>query len=79
MPRSLHSCYIEIVQALSGLSQSYGRESECQVLASAMLARLRMLDMPGIFQSGLHDFLTDFINDNSRLAREIAAAYHFNG
>jgi uncharacterized alpha-E superfamily protein len=79
MPRSLHSCYGEIVQALSGLSQSYGQETDCQVLASSMLAQLRMLDMPGIFQSGLHEFLNDFINENNRLAHEIATTYHFNG
>ncbi|MBS0219290.1 MAG: alpha-E domain-containing protein [Proteobacteria bacterium] len=79
MPRSLHSCYAEIVQALSGLSRSYDRKTDCQTLAGSMLARLQVLDMPGIFQSGLHEFLTDFINDNSRLAREIGAAYYFNG
>ncbi len=79
MPRSLHSCYAEIAQALSGLAQSYGKETDCQLLAGSMLARLRMLDMPGIFQAGLHEFLTDFINDNSRLAREIGAIYHFTG
>ena len=37
-----------------------------------------MIDMPGIFQAGLHEFLRDFISDNIRLAYEIAAAYHFN-
>lgn len=78
MPRSLHSCYAEIMLALSGLSQSHGLETSCQALAGTMLSRLKMLDMPGIFQAGLHEFLRDFISDNSRLAYEIAAAYHFN-
>jgi uncharacterized alpha-E superfamily protein len=79
MPRSLHSCYGEIVQALSGLAQSYDRETNCQVMASALLDRLRKLDMPEIFQSGLHEFLTDFINDNSRLGHDIGTTYYFNG
>jgi hypothetical protein len=33
--------------------------------------------MPRIFQAGLHEFLDDFIGNNTRLASEIAAAYHF--
>jgi uncharacterized alpha-E superfamily protein len=79
MPRSLRSCYAEISQALFGLSQSYGMETVCQELANAMLSRLKTLDMADIFQGGLHEFLRDFINDNSRLAHEIAVAYHFSG
>jgi uncharacterized alpha-E superfamily protein len=34
--------------------------------------------MTAIFQSGLHEFLSDFISNNNRLANEIAATYHFN-
>jgi uncharacterized alpha-E superfamily protein len=30
-----------------------------------------------IFQSGLHEFVQDFIARNNKLGREIAQAYHF--
>ena len=43
---------------------------------------LRLLaegDIDTIFQSGLHEFLEDFIARNNRLGREISEAYHFNG
>jgi uncharacterized alpha-E superfamily protein len=33
--------------------------------------------MNAIFQSGLHEFLADFIARNNRLGSEISAAYHF--
>ena len=35
-------------------------------------------DIARIFQSGLHEFLEDFISRNNRLGAEIAEAYHFN-
>jgi uncharacterized alpha-E superfamily protein len=35
-------------------------------------------DIGKIFQSGLHEFLEDFIARNNRLGSEIAEAYHFN-
>ncbi|HJQ56116.1 MAG TPA: alpha-E domain-containing protein, partial [Vineibacter sp.] len=77
MPRSLRSCYAEIVPALAGLTAAYGQENDCEKLATEILARLSGADMPGIFQSGLHEFLDSFIASNNRLASEIATAYHF--
>ena len=32
-----------------------------------------------IFQSGLHEFIEDFIVRNNRFGSEVAEAYHFNG
>jgi hypothetical protein len=34
--------------------------------------------MTAIFQSGLHEFLLEFIRGNSELASLIARTYHFN-
>ena len=34
--------------------------------------------MNTIFQSGLHEFLADFIARNNRLASEISSTYHFS-
>jgi uncharacterized alpha-E superfamily protein len=78
MPRSLRSCYREIVSALSGLGSHYGAQSPCMTLAKSTLGTLTGDDINKIFQSGLHEFLTEFITSNNRLASEIASTYHFN-
>jgi uncharacterized alpha-E superfamily protein len=78
MPRSLRSCYEEIVSALSGLFECYHEQNACHERAARTLALLREGEMATIFQSGLHEFLSDFIAGNNSLASEIAASYHFN-
>jgi uncharacterized alpha-E superfamily protein len=77
MPRSLRSCYEEIVPALTELGRYYGASNGCQSLAQETLRLLEAGDMNTIFQSGLHEFLSDFIARNSRLGSEVSAAYHF--
>jgi uncharacterized alpha-E superfamily protein len=78
LPRSLRSCYGEIVAALDGLAGYYNQRPACHDLAAQTYARLEQGSMTGIFQSGLHEFLQAFIASNNRLGREIAAAYHFS-
>jgi uncharacterized alpha-E superfamily protein len=77
MPRSLRSCYEEMVQALDELAQFYGASDGPQSLARNILSDLAQGNMEAIFQSGLHQFLNDFIARNNRLGCEISAAYHF--
>ena len=77
MPRSLRSCYEEIVQALVELGRYYGTLDGPQELAGEILGELANGDMKAIFQSGLHEFLTAFIARNNRLGREISSTYHF--
>jgi uncharacterized alpha-E superfamily protein len=77
MPRSLRSCYDEIVPALDELGAYYGSSNACQTLAHATREQLREGDMNTIFQSGLHEFLGEFIARNNRLGSEISATYHF--
>ena len=40
---------------------------------------LEASDIDTIFQSGLHEFLIDFIGRNNGAARQISDASHFNG
>jgi uncharacterized alpha-E superfamily protein len=79
MPRSLRSCYEEIVSALDELCRFYGipPSNQCIELARETMRLLETGEMTAIFQSGLHEFLIDFIARNNRLASEISAAYHF--
>jgi uncharacterized alpha-E superfamily protein len=78
MPRSLRSCYEEIVPASEELGAYYGNSNGCQSLARETRRRLAEGDMQAIFQSGLHEFLSDFIACNHRLASEISSTYHFS-
>ena len=77
MPRSLHSCYEEIVSALDQLGGFYGSSNGCQSVAHETRRLLAEGDMSAIFQSGLHEFLAEFIARNNRLGNEISNTYHF--
>lgn len=78
MPRSLRTCYAEIDDALDGLSALYGEQKPCLETAKSTLALLEKGDIDTIFQSGLHEFLLEFIARNNRVGHEISEAYHFN-
>jgi uncharacterized alpha-E superfamily protein len=77
MPRSLMSCLGEIARQLDLLGQAYGTRGECHRLAGQMDARLRYGKIEAIFQSGLHEFLTEFIDTNAVLGDEIGKHYLF--
>ena len=73
MPRSLHACLDEINHILDQLSGN--RQTECRRLAGELHARLRFGKMQDIFQKGLHEFLSDFIDANNLLGAEIQRAF----
>lgn len=76
MPRSLASCYDEIARTLDLLAGSHaGKRGECHRLAGEVYARLRYGRIQGVFELGLHEFLTEFINRTLILGDEIAALY----
>jgi uncharacterized alpha-E superfamily protein len=77
MPRSLISCYESIDRALDSIAREDGRSGVSQRQARAMLSRLERATMPEIFQSGLHEFITGFLDDNARLATTISEQYLF--
>jgi uncharacterized alpha-E superfamily protein len=75
MPRSLTSCYENIVRHLDSLGLSHGRQGASQRHARSMLGRLMNEKIESIFQSGLHEFITAFIADNTQLGSVIAEQY----
>ena len=81
MPRSLISCYESIDRALDSLARDDGRSGAAQRQARAMHAKLERASMTEIFQSGLHEFITSFIEDNARLADDDlgAISFHLSG
>ena len=77
MPRSLRSCYDELTLALRDLAVFYGAQYACHTTAEATRDHLLEADIKNIFQSGLHEFVEDFIARNNKVGSEISAAYHF--
>jgi uncharacterized alpha-E superfamily protein len=76
MPRSLISCFDQITQYLDLLAEGYGgKRGECHRLAGAMHARLRYGRIQDIFQLGLHEFLTDYLDRSVELGNEISTYY----
>jgi uncharacterized alpha-E superfamily protein len=69
MPRSLISCFEQITVTLDALCRD--RPRECQRIAGEMYARLRYGRIDEIFQRGLHEFLTDFVERNADLGLQI--------
>lgn len=75
MPRSLASCYENIVRYLDEIARAYGRQGPAQRLARGIRTRLQNSRMDGIFQGGLHEFIQEFIADNNRIGQTITQQY----
>ncbi len=77
MPRSLLFSYEWVNAALEGLEALHGKRYDCHTQANERLAKLRTASMPEIFQSGLHEYLQEFIVGNNNLSHEISRTYNF--
>jgi len=76
MPRSLLACYAQITRYLELLAEQHGgRRGECHRRAGEIHARLRYGRIDAIFQDGLHEFLTQIVDDGIRLGRDISDFY----
>lgn len=75
MPRSLASCYENLVQNLDRIANAYGRQGPAQRHARSVRARLENAKIDDIFQSGLHEFISEFIEDNNRLGTAVTQQY----
>ena len=75
MPRSLISCYDNIVYFLDAIGRAYGRQGHAQRQARETYERLQKSSTGDIFQAGLHEFITGFVEDNSRLGETISRQY----
>ena len=75
MPRSLASCYENLVRNLDKIAGAYGRQGPAQRQARGIRTRLQNSRMDEIFQTGLHEFIGAFIADNNRLGGAITEQY----
>jgi uncharacterized alpha-E superfamily protein len=63
------------VENLDHIASAYGRQGPAQRQARAVRARLMNSRIEEIFQSGLHEFIGTFIEDNNRLGSAVGAQY----
>ena len=75
LPRSLASCYEAIVRNLDSISGAYGRQGPAQRQARAIRTRLQNSKMDGIFQRGLHEFISDFITETNSLGGAVTEQF----
>jgi len=75
LPRSLASCYGNLVRNLDQIAVAYGQQGPSQRQARGIRNRLEHSKMDDIFQRGLHEFIQEFLTDNARLGEIIASQY----
>ncbi|MDE1567808.1 alpha-E domain-containing protein [Aquabacter sp. P-9] len=75
MPRSLASCYENLTRSLDDIAEAYGRQGPAQRLARATQAKLTNQSIDDVFQTGLHEFISEFISENNRLGAAINEQY----
>ena len=76
MPRSLLACYAQITRHLDLLAELYGgKRGECHRRAGEIHARLRYGRIDSIVQSGLHEFISQIVDDGIALGRDVSDFY----
>lgn len=76
-PRSVRFCMRKMVENLSWLEREYGERRPSQTMAEGMLERIEAATIERIFETGLHEFLQDFMQENGALAAQIEKDYRF--
>ena len=77
MPRSLAFCFSHITRTLDMLALTYGKHLPCHDAVAEVNTMLLGNNMDAIFQNGLHEFLTEFINRNNQLTESLSESYNF--
>src|SRR5919112_1944698 len=75
LPRSIANCYEILVRHLDLIGEAYGRRGPSQRYASNMLARLSTTRIESVFGNGLHEFITEFVEENNALGSAISEQY----
>lgn len=75
MPRSLAACYDSIRETVDRLASDYGRQGPVQRLARSIRTRLANANIDDIFRNGLHEFLTEFLQENAELGHAVVDQY----
>jgi uncharacterized alpha-E superfamily protein len=75
MPRSLVSCYENLTRFLDALARDYGKQGPAQRHCRMICDKLRNQTREQIFQTGLHEYIGEFIDQNNKLGAMVAVQY----
>ena len=76
-PRSLAYSYSHVTSNMAWLAADYGQKLSAHGLLHAANARMAETTIADIFDQGLHEYITEFIETNQAIAEAIAADYRF--
>ncbi|MEM9971301.1 MAG: alpha-E domain-containing protein [Pseudomonadota bacterium] len=74
-PRSLSTCADSVSNHLDHLARQYGNVTSAQEAAQTWRTQLRAGNVEAVFDTGLHEFLTDAINTTAALTGTIQDTY----
>lgn len=74
-PRSLIACVQGLNTHLDRLARGYGRHSDAQTRARTVLSELAEGTVEGVFEEGMHEFLTRFIIEFAAIAGQVHEGY----
>lgn len=77
MPRSLAFCYEQLSGNLAHIARDYGCQVDAHETAARTRDRLMNTSIDAVMESGLHEFIENFIIANDKLAQEISDGYRF--
>lgn len=69
MPRSLRFCYDRLAETLEDICGASA--PQCQRIAGQLHSSLRYRRIDEIFETGLHEFLTEFIDGNAQVGQQL--------
>ncbi|MGB8623451.1 MAG: alpha-E domain-containing protein [Paracoccaceae bacterium] len=79
MPRSLAFCTAKLAGNLSYLQRSHENGLPCREMAEMLHAHVSEATMDRVFETGLHEFLIDFLRDIGALGAQIERDFRFYG
>lgn len=77
-PRSLAFCYEKLRSNMASLAREYGTETHAHELLRDAGSRLHQTSIEKIIESGLHEFIVEFLACNVQIATAIAREYRFS-
>lgn len=78
-PRSLLFCFSKVCDNLAYLASDYDALHLCHELSDTTRKNLKNQSIEAILDTGLHEFVQNFLRDNAALGRQIERDYRFNG
>lgn len=78
LPRSIAFCASQVMDNLDFLANAYDERLKCHEMAEEFRESLKDRDIASIFDTGLHEFIAQYLRFNNQLGIQIEQDYRFN-